>query len=72
MSAVGRWIERRRSLKEEYQRILLVDSEANELVEELRRRRDRLTPRRLSFHYLREALDDVEGRADSQPEEPTT
>lgn len=71
MSAVGRWIERRRSLKEEYQRILLVDSEANELVEELRRRRDRLTPRRLSFHYLREALDEIE-RAVSQPEETTT
>jgi len=60
MSGLGRWVERRRSLKQEYQRILLVDSEANELLEELRRRRDRMEPRRLKFHYLREALDEVE------------
>lgn len=53
------FIRERRSLGAEYQRILLVQQQADALVEELRRRRDHEQPRALDLSALREALEEV-------------
>lgn len=52
----GRWLDRRRSLYSEWQRIQQVDGEAKLVVEELRRRRDGMPPRLLDVPELIAAI----------------
>lgn len=57
---VGQFVERRRSLRDEYNRILRVRMEAQYLVEELRRRRDGEPARQVELNYLRAAVEEVD------------
>lgn len=58
------FVQRRRSLRDEYQRILRVQMEAAYLVEELRRRRDGERPNEdIELHYLHQAIEEVDPSA---------
>lgn len=60
--AIIAWVNRRKDLAAEWERIARVEGEASELVEELRRRRDGLPPRQMvdCFRELRAAIRQVE------------
>jgi hypothetical protein len=68
---LSQFVERRRSLRDEYNRILRVQMEASYLTEELRRRRDREQPQRIDLTYLREAMDEVDPVSLGCPARPT-
>jgi hypothetical protein len=58
------FVQRRRSLRDEYQHILRVQMEAAYLVEELRRRRDGERPNEdIELHYLHAAIEEVDPSA---------
>jgi hypothetical protein len=59
MSKLAGFVAKRRSLRDEYQRILAVQMQAVYLVEELRRRRDGEAHRYLDLPQLARALDEV-------------
>lgn len=56
VTLLRRWLDRRRSLYDEWERIRRVDCEASLVVEELRRRRDGCPPRRLDVPELVAAI----------------
>ena len=60
MNRVQGFIQRRRSLREEFHRILAVQMQAEYLMEELRRRRDGEAPQHLELPTLRAAINEVE------------